>query len=309
MEDIKEIRYKDYTAKINLSRGANCIELKNSKYNASVLRVPDYSRKLDNPYLYGMPILFPVNRISGGKFIFEDREYDFGINEENTGCFLHGIIHDTPFSIKEHKENKIVCELSKNPYPGFPHEFSITMEYELNEEGFLHKTSITNLSDENMPAFLGFHTTFNINVFNSDNADNVKVLAEVSKEYERNMKNYLPTGNRPEFDLVSKELNSGRFKPITKPISRHYMAQKGGVMKIADESKNLSVVYENDEKFGFRLIYCGGTEGYICLEPQNVLANCANSPIPRDEAGFFYIEPKKTEIFNSKIYIREEIKK
>ena len=75
MENIKEIRYKDYSAKINISRGANCIELKNSKYIASILRKPDYTKELDTPYLYGMPVLFPVNRISGGKFEFEKREY------------------------------------------------------------------------------------------------------------------------------------------------------------------------------------------------------------------------------------------
>lgn len=307
MEETREINHKDYTAKINLSRGANCISLRNEKYNAVILREPDYEKGLDNPYLYGMPVLFPVNRISGGKFMFEERQYDFGINEENTGCYLHGIIHNTPFSVKEYKENKIVCALSKNPYPGFPHELLITIEYEITDEGFLHKTSITNLSNTKMPAFLGFHTTFNINVFNSPDAENVRVMAQISEEYERNMKNYLTTGNKPEFDSISKALNNGEFKPITQPISRHYRAVLGGIMKITD--KNLSLIYENDEKFAFRLIYCGGSEGYICLEPQNVLANCANSPIPRDEAGFFYIEPGKTETFNSKIYIREEIKK
>ena len=306
MENIKEIRYKDYSAKINLSRGANCIELKNSKYNASILRKPDYTKELDNPYLYGMPVLFPVNRISGGKFEFEGREYDFGINEEETNCFLHGVIHQMPFLLKDQRENKIVCELSENPYPGFPHEFKLTIEYELTDEGFLHKTFITNLSDSNMPAFLGFHTTFNSDIFGTKNPDAIKVQAEISEEYERNMKNYLPTGNKPEFDDVSDSLNNGEFYPLKTKISRHYRAKQGGIMKISDTIKKLSVVYENDEKFKFRLIYCGGEDGYICLDPQNVLANCANSPIGRDEAGFFSIKPSETVKFESKIYIREE---
>lgn len=58
--DIVRINFNDYTAEINLSRGANCISLKNGKYNVNILREPDYSKEIDNPFLYGMPILFPV---------------------------------------------------------------------------------------------------------------------------------------------------------------------------------------------------------------------------------------------------------
>ena len=83
MENIVKILFGEYSAKINITRGANCISLKNSKYNASVLREPDYSKPLDNPYLYGMPILYPVNRISGGSFMFDCRRYTFPINEPN----------------------------------------------------------------------------------------------------------------------------------------------------------------------------------------------------------------------------------
>ena len=60
-----------YTAKINLSRGANCIALRNAKYQATILREPNYDA-LDNPYLYGMPILYPNNHISDGKFLLRD---------------------------------------------------------------------------------------------------------------------------------------------------------------------------------------------------------------------------------------------
>ena len=74
MERIYEIKHGDYTAKINLSRGANCVSLRNKKYNAVILREPDYDKVPDNPYLYGMPILYPANRISGGRFEFEKRE-------------------------------------------------------------------------------------------------------------------------------------------------------------------------------------------------------------------------------------------
>lgn len=77
MENIYEIKSGHYTALINLSRGGNCMSLRNSKYEADILREPDYTKELDNPYLYGMPILYPINRISDGRFEFEGRNYVF----------------------------------------------------------------------------------------------------------------------------------------------------------------------------------------------------------------------------------------
>ena len=68
MEQIIQIRGGGYRADINLSRGANCIRLTHERHNAVILREPDYANGLDNPYLYGMPLLFPANRISVQRF-------------------------------------------------------------------------------------------------------------------------------------------------------------------------------------------------------------------------------------------------
>ena len=54
---IVKLQAGHYTALINTERGANCISLRNSKYKAIILREPNKSEALDNPYLYGMPIL------------------------------------------------------------------------------------------------------------------------------------------------------------------------------------------------------------------------------------------------------------
>jgi galactose mutarotase-like enzyme len=73
-------------------------------------------------------------------------------------------------------------------------------------------------------------------------------------------------------------------------------------MSITDTENRQRIVYENDKKYTFRLIYNGGSEGYICLEPQNCLANCPNGPFAREEAGFNYLTPKESKTFRSKIY-------
>ena len=272
-QNIVELHCRDYSAQVNLSRGANCISLRHRKYRARILREPDSSREVDNPYLYGMPILFPVNRIEGGEFEFEGRTYHFPVNEPETGCHLHGELHKMEFALLEKSDNRLLCSYRadvKAPYLNFPHEFEIRMEYELREDGFHHRTEIKNNSADNMPVFLGFHTTF-----------------------------------QALFTRGSNALKKGDFSPFACAISRHYRSTKGGRMVIYDEKQNLSVVYENDVKYNFRLIYNGNADEYICLEPQNCLANCPNAPFSREEAGFDYLAPGESKTYTSAIYISE----
>ena len=301
MEKIEQIKYGNYSAKINLSRGTNCVSLRMG--SCKLLREPDYTKELDNPYLYGMPILFPVNRISGGYFEFEGRKYQFPVNEPETNCHLHGFVHQSEFEVTCKEESKIICTFkpdSEDSYVKAGHDYKIEIEYLLNSDGFHQCTSVENLSDINMPLMIGFHTTFNT-LFAKGKKDETFVYADLLEEYERNMTNYLPTGKILEFDDVSVDLSKGCFKPFDNPVSRHYKAAPKGKMIIYDKYNNLSLVYENDEKYQFRLIYNKGD--FICLEPQNCMANCPNSPFERKSAGFDFLKPKEIKKYYSKIHI------
>ena len=63
----------------------------------------------------------------------------------------------------------------------------------------------------------------------------------------------------------------------------------------------IKYTYENDEKYSFRLIYNQGE--YICLEPQNCMANCQNSPFERGCAGFDFLKPKEIKRYYSRIRV------
>lgn len=187
-----------------------------------------------------MPILFPVNRISGGRFEFEGREYVFPINESTTGCHLHGELHKTAFEVLEKSESRVLCSYKADmnkPYLSFPHEFEIRILYELREDGLHHTTEVFNCSDCNMPILLGFHTTFNAVFSEESRIEDINVLVDISEEYERNMKNYLPTGVKLEFDETSRALRCGIFSPFLKATSRHYRADEDRRMIIYDKGE------------------------------------------------------------------------
>ena len=305
---IIRIQSKDYSAEINLSRGANCISLRHEGYGARILREPNYAQ-LDNPYLYGMPILYPNNRISGGKFTFEGREYFFPINEPTTNCHIHGFLHETPFQLVEQGEDYVICEYRasrEKPYCTFSHAFSIRIIYRLDANGLVCDTEICNESDENMPNLLGFHTTFNIPFLADGNSEDVRVFTEVKDLVERNMQVYLPTGKILPDDEITTKLCSGELMPFEAVISRQYLTKDKGSVALKDKKHKLSVVYEMDEKFGFRLLYNGNADEYICIEPQTCMANAPNAPFDRKYAGFDYIKPHEKKAYHTRIFIKED---
>ncbi|MBE6690883.1 MAG: aldose 1-epimerase [Ruminococcaceae bacterium] len=302
--NIRTLRHGPWTARINADRGANCISLHHERYGLRILREPAYEKGLDDPFLYGMPILFPVNRISGGVFRFEGREYHFPINEPSTGCHLHGVLHQLPFAIEEQACDRITCAfVHQGEMTGFPHDFVIRMSYVLSETGLAQTVSVTNLSETNMPILLGFHTTFDLHGIAGGD---VLVGAEVSDYVERDMKTYLPTGRILPEDAVTDALKISDFNPFSQKISRHYKSCGAGKITLRERARGLTVVYENDAKYGWRLVYNGDADRFICLEPQTAAVDAANAPYPLGYAAIPFLAPGATDTYHSKITLLEK---
>lgn len=288
------------TARINASRGANCISLRHAGHKAAILREPDYEH-FDNPYLYGMPILFPVNRIEGGAFTFEGREYTFPVNEPNTGCHLHGVVHETAFEVVEQTETKAVFRLDVEERKGFPHKHTIELSYSLSETGLSITTAITNHAAENMPCFLGYHTTFRVPFIEGADPKNIFVQADVTDLVERNLETYLPTGRILPDDEHTAEMQNGQFPALKLPMSRHYRAFGQERIQLIDTEAALKVVYENGADMGWRLFYNGNADEYICLEPQTCMVNCQKLPYDHSFSGFAFLAPGERREYHSEI--------
>lgn len=294
-----------YIAVIDVEHGANCISLENTEHNASILRKRGGYDTVDNPFLYGMPLLFPVNRISNGRFLFEGREYAFPINEEKTGCHLHGALHNMRFETVLLTDNSVKCSLRSEKgqiYSGFPHAFEIRQQYVLSEAGLTHTVEIVNDSPCNMPCMIGFHTTFDTAFAGKGK---VKARVDISEEYKRNMDLYLPESYTSELDSVADSLRNGTFLPNESEISRHFLAQRGGKMVLTNEDKGLSVIYDPDPELQYRLIY-GQAKGFLCMEPQSCLVDAPNMQHWGQRAEIPYVTPYGIRRYTSKIYLNNE---
>lgn len=289
-------------AEIYPVRGANIIRLFDKKYGIDILRSPeslsDFETK--NPYLYGMPMLFPPNRISDARFQFENRTYSFPVNEPNTGCFVHGVMHETEFALEEVYEDKIKLRYEATeafPYLTFPHTFCIEVTYALSEEKLLETITICNTSTENMPVGIGFHTTFNC-----FDEDGFFVQANVEKEFSRNEK-YLPTGEFQKDSCLIKSLNSDDGYDTRKELSALF--ELGENHLITMKADGVKINYLLDEKYRYLMIFNSGSQGkYVCIEPQSWISNCPNIE-GRDMYGFAYIKPGEKISYSTSIFAED----
>ena len=69
-----------YEAVMVPSVGANVVKLKHTATGIEILRTPD-AEEMENfkerPQIYGLPLLFPPNRIADGTYTFEGRKYHY----------------------------------------------------------------------------------------------------------------------------------------------------------------------------------------------------------------------------------------
>lgn len=301
--ELIELRCGTLRAVIN-PHGATCISLRDESLGLSALREPCYERGVDNPFLYGIPLLWPQNRIEGGEFEFEGRPYRYPLNEPKTGCHLHGELYDTDFTVLEQSESLVSLGLTREPREGFPHGYSVVVKYALEDGLLLHTVRIINLSDENMPSFFGLHTTFNVPFVKGSSPEDVTLCCQVGDLVEREMTRYLPTGRLLPPDAITESLVRGDFPPLSEVVSRHYRAAGDGIMRLTDKRAGAELIYEIDENLPYRLIYNGAADEYVCLEPLSSMANCQRGPFSREESGFGFVQPRSHIEYIMKIQVR-----
>ena len=196
----------DYTAVLIPEMGANLVRLANTRLGAEILRTPgagEIGTFRSRPQVFGLPILFPPNRIADGRYTFEGRTYRYPITIEKERNYHHGVLKSEAFMVSKARETDeevmIECRYYANAgndavYRDFPHEFKCKITYWLTAEGLEQEVMFSNRSKTRMPLGVGFHTPLTIPFAGGTDADYVMRLA-VGEEVELDGRN-LPTGRR-----------------------------------------------------------------------------------------------------------------
>ena len=282
-----------YIAEFRSDLGGNCYRLYHEASGAELLRSPESEKELFSEiYLFGNPILFPPNRISGARFTFEGREYVFPENEPATGCHIHGALYKTPFEIVEKTESSVTFKYSARcgEYIGFPHDFTVKRSYKLDENGLSECVETINDSVENMPFMLAFHTTFNVPFMPGSSGEECYFSASVGKEHIRNEK-YLPTLEYVGGRERENKLTSGEYRIFDEPISAFYQTF-GKENVITDKETGRAIVYTASEEYAYRMLWRKAGGKFFVAEPQTAAIDCFHLEAPAEEKGLIIIPPR-----------------
>ena len=295
-----------YEAKFSADIGATCFRLFYKPLNAEILRTPNgESQRNTNVYLFGNPILFPPNRIRGGRFVFRGKEYVLPVNEPQTGCFIHGNLLNLPFAKKQISQSEIEFTYSakKGEYLGFPHDFTVRRHYKLGENGLEEYTTVINDGVCEMPVMLAYHTTFNLDFYGD--MQNVKLQVPVTQEYLRD-KNFLPTGETAYGRPRDLALANGEFVPAKQPFSAFYKANDKTVALF--KGAGASVYYEAESIFGYRMLYRGDGDSFAVCEPQTCVIDCFHFEQNPEELGLIVLPGGENKTFYTRICIEKDDK-
>ncbi len=305
--EIVELEYGGYRMQVVPQLGGQVISLE--KNGVEAFNVPsDPVLFVEKSTSYGLPILFPPNRIDDGKFKTATREYQFAINEPARGNSLHGFLHKRPWGLVKAEEGTLQVEYEAGPetdfYQYYPHTFRAVQTNRLSEDGLYQEISIENQGDEPMPIGLGFHSAFKVD-------EQSLVRISVGKRILMSER-MLPTGEVRELNEEEARLRAEGLTPIAWSMDDHYTAEPieengkpfhGAIV----ERKDGRVFYEVDPFYQHWMIWNSNQAGnLICLEPQNWRVNAPNlvsDGMSEKEAGFCLLQPGETLKVYTKVWI------
>lgn len=303
--------------------GANLVKLSHPAKGLDILHTPagdEIETFLSRPQLYGLPLLFPPNRIEDGTFSYKGRSYRFPITIPAQNNFHHGIIKSLPFVVTktnvaadsvEVEASYFSNRVNDDFYRMFPHEFVCRMYFRLSADGLEHTVTFENRGESEMPLGVGYHTPIMVPFVRGGNADDYKLWLSAGEKWEVNERG-LPTDKLLPLNETELQLRTTGLKPTgtaiewaltARPIEVDGKPYNGAVIR--DEANGVSVYYEVGPEYrDWTFWNNGGTVDWACPEPQTWVINAPNLDLPDEVTGFRALAPGKTWSATSRIYVK-----
>lgn len=281
-----------YQAIILPQYGANCISLVHIPTGASFFRIPvDAHLSPADANVYGLPLLFPPNRIQDGHFVFNGNNYEFPINEPARHHHIHGFLSSTPFvhlggGVFRYSANK------ENPYLCFPHSFDIERRYFLKADGLHHSIKVTNHSNSSMPCGIGIHAAWNTSFFSNVSDVDCCLQCYALCRWVHNPTTIIPTGESLDNTEDVLSLRRGTLPVSGISISALYEIDPSCPVSLHTPNGRFDC-FMPDTRF-LMLWNGGGNKRFICPEPQSWLVNAPNLPLDPKTSGFFALKPNQS---------------
>lgn len=294
-----------YEALLVPSLGANVVSLKAATdgRELDILRTPpDAETLLGDPYAYGIPVLFPANRVANGCYECDGVRYEFPQNYPN-GVHIHGVLHNREWPVADSGTQPgrawvrltLSTQTDAELRSHFPIPMCIHLEVSVSAEGLTHRFTVENHSaDKRLPVGLAYHTAFRV-AFDG-HTDEVRLHVPLAARCTDDPTDRLPSGKTaPLSDFESRIACPQGAWPLEEAVDCLYTAQPGTTdMVMTDTKSGAKVIYRAGGENHYWILWNKTTtEGFIAVEPQTWLSNAMHFPHPEQQDAIF-VKPGET---------------
>ncbi|PKP13204.1 MAG: hypothetical protein CVU08_06550 [Bacteroidetes bacterium HGW-Bacteroidetes-3] len=227
---------------------------------------------------YKSALLFPFpNRISGGKYEFDQTKHELDCNEKDLNNALHGHIYDKPFSVKniEATESKAIVALQyadEGKTKGFPFPYQIEIIYTFSPEKISIDFNVNNTGKTSFPFGIGWHPYFKTSNLNASSLN-----FEAETQYELNEK-MIPTNEIP-LKFETPLLIENTF------LDDCFITNKPKASFKCDTYK-IEMDFSSTSKKNYLQVYTPPAKNCIAIEPMTCAPNAFNN-----QNGLLVLEP------------------
>lgn len=308
------LRASGYEAVVIPSLGANALVLR-AEFDGhllDILNTPADDRTLiDDPYAYGIPVLFPANRVAGGSYAWDGVTYTFPQNYPN-GVHIHGVLHNREWPVEDcgTAQDRAWVRLGMNTRDDarlrshFPVDMALSLEISVGPRGLTHLFTVVNESDREIPVGLAYHTSFRVGFGGEEAAVRLSVPLEARcTEDERDR---LPDGGTAPLDDFERRIATARgASPLERAVDTLYTAAPGAREAVFTEERlGCEVVYRTATEDRYWILWNKtAREGFISVEPQTWLSNAMHCKSPA-QCGALFVRPHESWSNECSIFVR-----
>lgn len=316
--DAVQLKAGGYEALIIPQLGANVIKLSYAAdgRNFEIIRTPENAQTLiDDPYAYGIPVLFPANRIKGGKYTYDSVTYQYPTNYPNN-VHIHGVLHNNPWKIKSMScdGDTATCSLTIRTYDNafikscIPIDITFELENVLSEKGLLQRFTVVNHSDHIFPFGLAYHTTFNVPFTADKDPGHIRLHLPIKGVCANDGPDQIPSGEIGTLSAFERDIAGiDGAMPLSEVLDNLYLGEekdKEAVFKDLKHDKD--IVYRAGMDFNYWIIWNKtAKEGFAAVEPQTWLSNvlCMDTDL-YEKYGVIFVQPGKSWTGDTQIFVR-----
>ena len=284
-----KIETPSWLAEVSVDAGANLCRLRHRASMLELLRSPASEEELlSHPETYGVPVLFPPNRIDGGKFTWQGRKYALPLNEPERSNHLHGLVLGRPWTLAKLASDFIVMTYVFPGSDGFPHAFTLSLSYRFASDAVVQEFRVDNNSASPMPFGLGFHTAFSLP------PDAWATVTAGDGCWEIVRPRCLCSGK-----LLAWKSEEDRIFKDSRAVSCHCPSSERTIegkpfrgALIEYPSSGIRLHYEVDSHYRHWCLWNdGGGHGFLCIEPMTWMIDAPNLDLPPEITGMQALEP------------------